>query len=116
MIRKASKAGQYNNVMALLMLYPGLASSRCLVEQFVALIVFGANGGWRLGHAGCIAKTIQAKTLFEIVAVAVLPVMVLAYYVIQRLVVHHTRAETVLMLEELVVEAMNKHDHDIEGE
>ena len=40
--------------------------------------------------------------------------MVLAYYVIQRLVVHHTRAETVLMLEELVVEAMNKHDQDIE--
>ena len=66
-------------------------------------------------HAGCITETIQAKTLFEIVCVAVLPVMVLAYYVIQRLVVHHTRAETVLMLEELVVEAMNKHDQDIEG-
>ena len=65
-------------------------------------------------HAGCIAETIEAKSLFEIVAVAVLPVMVLVYYLIQRLVVHHTRAETVLMLEELVVEAMNKHDHDIE--
>ena len=52
--------------------------------------------------------------MFEIVCVAVLPVMVLAYYVIQRLVVHHTQAETVLMLEELVVEAMNKHDHDVE--
>ncbi len=45
---------------------------------------------------------------------AVLPVMVLVYYLIQRLVVHHTQAETVLMLEELVVEAMNKHDHDID--
>ena len=45
---------------------------------------------------------------------AVLPVMLLAYYVIQRLVVHHTNSETVLMREELVVEAMNKHDHDIE--
>ena len=43
----------------------------------------------------------QAKPLLEIVAVAVLPVMLLAYYVIQRLVVHHTNSETVLMLEEL---------------
>ena len=50
----------------------------------------------------------------EIVAVAVLPVMLLAYYVIQSLVVDHTNSETVLMLEELVVEAMTKHDHDIE--
>ena len=56
----------------------------------------------------------RGQDLVEIVAVAVLPVMVLVYYLIQRLVVHHTRAETVLMLEELVVEAMNKHDHDIE--
>lgn len=54
------------------------------------------------------------NTLIEIVCVAVLPVMVLVYYLIQRLVVHHTQAETVLMLEELVVEAMNKHDHDID--
>ena len=54
------------------------------------------------------------NTVFEIVCVAVLPVIVLAYYLIQRLVVHHTQAETVSMLEELVVEAMNKHDHDID--
>ena len=54
------------------------------------------------------------NTMIEIVCVAVLPVMVLVYYLIQRLVVHHTQAETVLMLEELVVEAMNKHDHDID--
>ena len=46
-------------------------------------------------------RVTKAKPLFEIVAVAVLPVMLLAYYVIQRLVVHHTNSETVLMLEDL---------------
>jgi len=41
-------------------------------------------------------------------------VMLLVYYLIQRLVVHHSQAETVVLLEELVVEAMNKHDHDFD--
>ena len=52
--------------------------------------------------------------MFEIVCIAVLPVMVVVYYTFQLLVVHHSQAETVLLLEELVVEAMNKHDHDFD--
>ena len=54
--------------------------------------------------------------MFEIVCVAVLPVMVMVTVccLIQRLVVHHIQAETVVLLEELVVEAMNKHAHDFD--
>ena len=50
--------------------------------------------------------------MFEIVCVLVLPVMLIIYYLIQRVVVHHTSMETQLMIHDLVVEAMNKHDHD----
>ena len=54
--------------------------------------------------------------MFEIVCVAVLPVMVMVtvYYLIQSLVVHHSQAEKVVLLEELVVEATNKHAHDFD--
>ena len=55
-----------------------------------------------------------AQTVFEIVCVAVLPLMVVVYFIIQRQVVHHSQAETVLLLEELVVEVVNKHDHDFD--
>ena len=55
-----------------------------------------------------------AQTVFEIVCVAVLPLMVVVYLMIQPQVVHHSQAETVLLLEELVVEVVNKHDHDFD--
>lgn len=54
--------------------------------------------------------------MFEIVCVLVLPVMLIVYYLIQRVVVHHTSMETQLMIHDLVVEAMNKHDHDFGDE
>ena len=54
--------------------------------------------------------------MFEIVCVLVLPVMLIIYYLIQRVVVHHTSMETQLMIHDLLVEAMNKHDHDFGDE
>lgn len=35
-----------------------------------------------------------------------------AYYAIQRLVVRHSDMEVKLLMHDLIVEAMNKHDHD----
>ena len=55
-----------------------------------------------------------AQTVFEIVCVAVLPLMVVVDLIIQRLVINHSQAETVLLLEELVVAVVNKHDHDFD--
>lgn len=52
--------------------------------------------------------------MFEILCFAVLPVMIVMYVLIQRLVAHHSSAETWVMFEELVVEAMNKHDRDFD--
>lgn len=52
--------------------------------------------------------------MFEILCIAMLPVMVVVYVLIQRLVAHHSSAETWLMFEELVVEAMNQHDRDFD--
>ena len=40
--------------------------------------------------------------------------MVVVYLMIQPQVVHHSQAETVLLLEELVVAVVNKHDHDFD--
>ncbi|QBE69371.1 hypothetical protein SynWH8101_1789 [Synechococcus sp. WH 8101] len=52
--------------------------------------------------------------MYEITCIAVLPVMLVVYYVIQRTVAHHSRLETRLMIHDLVIEAMNKHDHDFD--
>jgi len=52
--------------------------------------------------------------MFEIICVLILPVMLIVYYAIQRLVVHHSNMEVKLMIHDLVVEAMNKHDHDFD--
>ena len=52
--------------------------------------------------------------MFEIVCVLILPVMLIVYYTIQRLVVHHSNMEVKLLIQDLVVEAMNKHDHDFD--
>ena len=52
--------------------------------------------------------------MYEIVSVLILPVMLIVYYAIQRLVVHHSNMEVKLMIHDLVVEAMNKHDHDFD--
>ena len=52
--------------------------------------------------------------MFEIVCVLILPVMLIVYYTIQRLVVHHSIMEVKLLIQDLVVEAMNKHDHDFD--
>ena len=50
--------------------------------------------------------------MFEIICVLILPVMLIAYYAIQRLVVRHSDMEVKLLMHDLIVEAMNKHDHD----
>ena len=50
--------------------------------------------------------------MFEIFCVLMLPLMLIVYYVIQRLIVHHSRMETQLLIHDLVIEAMNKHDSD----
>ncbi len=52
--------------------------------------------------------------MFEIICVLILPVMLIVYYAIQRLVVHHSRMEVKLLIHDMVVEAMNKHDHDFD--
>ena len=52
--------------------------------------------------------------MFEIVCVLILPVMLIVYYTIQRLVVHHSNKEVKLLIQDLVVEAMNKHDQDFD--
>tara|TARA_B100000902_G_C26533665_1_gene539088 strand:- start:71 stop:361 length:291 start_codon:yes stop_codon:yes gene_type:complete len=53
--------------------------------------------------------------MFEIICVLILPVMLIVYYVIQRLVVHHSAMEVKLLMHDLIVEAMNKHDHDFDA-
>ena len=52
--------------------------------------------------------------MFEIVCVLILPVMLIVHYMIQRLVVHHSNMEVKLLIQDLVVEAMNKHDQDFD--
>ncbi len=52
--------------------------------------------------------------MFEIICVLILPVMLIVYYAIQRFVVHHSRMEVKLLIHDMVVEAMNKHDHDFD--
>lgn len=52
--------------------------------------------------------------MYELVCIVMLPVMVVVYYLIQRLVAHHSSLETRLMIKDLVIEAMNKHDHDFD--
>ena len=52
--------------------------------------------------------------MFEIICVLILPVMLIVYYAIQRLVVHHSAMEAKLLMRDLIVEAMNKHDHDFD--
>ena len=52
--------------------------------------------------------------MFEIVCVLILPVMLIIYYAIQRLVVHRSNMEVKLMIHDLIVEAMNKHDQDFD--
>ena len=56
----------------------------------------------------------SGTVMFEIVCVLILPVMLIVYYTIQRLVVHHSNMEVKLLIQDLVVEAMNKHDHDFD--
>ena len=50
--------------------------------------------------------------MFEIICVLILPAMFIVYYAIQRLVVRHSNMEVKLLMHDLIVEAMNKHDHD----
>lgn len=50
--------------------------------------------------------------MFEIVCVTIFPLMLIVYYLIQLLIVHRAPREVNGMLRDLVVEAMNKHDHD----
>ena len=52
--------------------------------------------------------------MFEIICVLILPVMLIVYYAIQRLVVHHSNVEAKILILDLIVEAMNKHDHDFD--
>ena len=50
--------------------------------------------------------------MFEIICVLILPAMFIVYYAIQRLVVRHSNMEVKLLMHDLIVEAINKHDHD----
>ena len=52
--------------------------------------------------------------MYAILCVLILPIMLIVYYAIQRLIVRHSRMETKLLIHDLVVEAMNKHEHDFD--
>lgn len=52
--------------------------------------------------------------MFEIVCVAIFPLMLIVYCLIQLLIVHRPPHEVNAMLRHLVAEAMNKHDHDFD--
>ena len=52
--------------------------------------------------------------MFEIVCVTIFPLMLIVYYLIQLLIVHRPPHEVNELLRHLVVEAMNKHDHDFD--
>ena len=56
----------------------------------------------------------HSKNHVEIICVLILPVMLIVYYAIQRLVVHHSAMEVKLLMHDLIVEAMNKHDRDFD--
>ena len=49
-----------------------------------------------------------------IACLGILPLMLIAYYTIQLTAGHHSRQETRHMIEDMVVEAMNKHDKDFD--
>lgn len=57
----------------------------------------------------------QQHPMFEIFCVTIFPLMLIVYYLIQLLIVHRSPHEVNGMLRDLVVEAMNKHDHDFDG-
>ena len=52
--------------------------------------------------------------MFLIACASILPILLIVYYTIQRTAGHHSRKETGTMIKDLVVEAMIKHDHDID--
>ena len=52
--------------------------------------------------------------MFEILCVTIFPLMLIAYYLIQLLIVHRSPREVNGMLRDLMVEAMNKHDRDFD--
>ena len=52
--------------------------------------------------------------MFLIACASILPILLIVYYTIQRTAGHHSRKETGTMIKDLVVDAMNKHDHDFD--
>jgi hypothetical protein len=52
--------------------------------------------------------------MFLIACLAIRPVLLIAYYTIQRTAGHHSRQETRPMIKDMVVKAMNKHDQDFD--
>jgi hypothetical protein len=54
--------------------------------------------------------------MFEILCVTIFPVMLLAFWLIQLLIVHRSPREVNGMLKEMVLEAMAKHDRDFSDE
>ena len=59
-------------------------------------------------------RLLESSLMFEIVCVTIFPLMLIVYYLIQLLIVHHSPHEVNQLLRHLVVEAMSKHDHDFE--
>lgn len=51
---------------------------------------------------------------FLIACLSILPLLLIPYYTIQRTVGHHSRQETRHMIQDMVVEAMNKHVQDFD--
>ena len=54
------------------------------------------------------------SVMFLIACLAILPLLLIAYYTIQRTAGHHSREDTRRMIQDMVVEAMNKHDQDFD--
>jgi len=52
--------------------------------------------------------------MFEILCVTIFPLMLVVFCLIQLLIVHRSPLEVNGMLKQMVLEAMNKHDHDFE--
>ena len=52
--------------------------------------------------------------MFLIACLSILPLLLIVYYTNQRTVGHHSRQETRHMIQDMVVEAINKHDEDFD--
>ncbi|WP_156485288.1 hypothetical protein [Synechococcus sp. MIT S9508] len=65
-------------------------------------------------QAAHLRRDVFIEVMFEFINVMILPVMLIVYYAIQRLVVHHSAMELKVLMHYLIVESMHKHAHDFD--